>query len=740
MRRRATARSGKQCDEPTRTRTGGGVIEVTAFKREYLTSGSKTALGLQLSPLEIPAAVSVISQDLLRDQQVNNVDNALRNVAGVSKFKTGNGGEERFAIRGFDASQSIYRDGARINNALNASNIPSTETANIERIEVLKGPSALLYGQGQPGGVINYVTKRPDVAPAYGLELIGGNFGFFKVEADATGTVPLTDKIAYRFVGAYLNTDSFRDEVARERFLINPSLLITPTDSTRLIVGYEFINDDFTQDRGQVLDGDNVQGFFFSDRQDVTQFFGIPNFNSNSEAEARRIYALGEYDVVEGYRIEATYSRTDTDKTNFDSSPRFITADLAVIGPIGSPVENLVRIDPRKTIGSGRTQQVTFKHFLDLKGPAGIQHQILASYTFEDFDTFSTSFRGDRDVFFNVATREYFTQFTLDDLLDPNILQPTDSVVFGLEDFGASLDQDFREHGVNFLDYIKVNNWLSLLFGVRYSDFRDRASAFRDTNIAFRGGLVVSPTSQSSIYFSFSEGYAPSGGLLGIDDGPIDPETSRSFELGGKLSLRGGALLLTTAIFDVKQRGVPFIVNPFDEFGNPTLFEDIRFGNIGEIRTRGGEIEAVGQITDNWRIQAGYAFLDNQNTETGLGLFEVVFSEGARLPGIAAHNFNLFTFYEIETPFGELGIGGGVFAQTDVFISTENRAEFNGFIQADLAAYFKRGRWKVQINARNVTDAVFLLGQNGIDTDSFAAIRTGTSAPRTITGSIAVAF
>jgi len=121
-------------------------------------------------------------------------------------------------------------------------------------------------------------------------------------------------------------------------------------------------------------------------------------------------------------------------------------------------------------------------------------------------------------------------------------------------------------------------------------------------------------------------------------------------------------------------------------------------------------------------------------------LFEVVFSEGARLPGIAAHNFNLFTFYEVETPFGELGVGGRVFAQTDVFISTENRAEFDGFIQADLAAYFKRGRWKVQINARNVTDAVFLLGQTGIDTDSFAAIRTGTSAPRTITGSIAVAF
>ena len=135
-------------------------IVVYGFSRDYLANkGQSSAVGLDLTQLETPAAISVISQDLLQDQQVNNVDDALRNVAGVTKFKTGNGGEEKFAIRGFDASQSIFKDGARINNALNASNIPSTETANIERIEVLKGPSALLYGQGQPGGIINYILN-----------------------------------------------------------------------------------------------------------------------------------------------------------------------------------------------------------------------------------------------------------------------------------------------------------------------------------------------------------------------------------------------------------------------------------------------------------------------------------------------------------------------------------------------------------------------------------------------------
>ena len=716
-------------------------IIVEGFKRDYLDSGSRTAVGLDLSTLETPAAVSVISQDLLRDQQVNNVDDALRNVAGITKFKTGNGGEEKFSIRGFDASQSIYRDGARINNALNASNIPSTETANIERIEVLKGPSALLYGQGQPGGIINYVTKRPEFDAGYGLELIGGSFDFFKVEGDATGTI-VSDKLAYRLVAAYVNSGSFRDEVERERLLINPSLLFQPTDQIRLTVGYEFIDDKYTQDRGQVLDGNNITGYFYSDRQDETQFYGIPNWNRNTEAEAKRFYAVGEADITDGWRVEATYSRTDNDKTNVDSSPSFIDfASGTIIAPAGAPgVENIVAIQPRQTIGTGETQQVTFKNFIDFEGPAGLEHQILASYTFEDFSTESTSFRGRQLVGFNVVTGEYATLQPLTGNPDLTLIEVTDTVAFELQNRGASINQDFREHGFNILDYITINDWLAVMVGGRYSDYKDKNSDFEDTNFSFRGGIVLTPIENGSLYFSFSEGYTPSGGLLGIDDTPIDPETSRSFEFGGKLSLRDDNLLVTAALYDVEQRGVPIVVNPFDETGAPTLPANIRYGNIGEIRTRGFELEVVGQITDQWRVQAGYNLQDNEITESGVSLFGAVFTAGNRLPGIAEHNFNLFTFYDIPLAGGDFGLGGGVFYQSDVFISTENRAEYDGWMQTDLAAYYKRDRWKLQINASNVFDEDYRLAQAGTNTDSFAAIRVGTSAPRTIIGSIAFEF
>lgn len=225
-------------------------VVVTAHHRDYRIDSADSAIGIDLKLLETPAAVSVITEDLLKDQQVNNVDDALRNVAGVTKFKTGNGGEEKFSIRGFDASQSIYKDGARINNPLNASNIPSTETANIERIEVLKGPSALLYGQGEPGGIINYFTKRPELSRGANIEVLYGSDSFKKAEFDATGALDDNERFAGRMVGAYEDTDSFRNEVFRKRLLLNPSLAWLPDERSKVVIGYEYIDDEYTQDRG----------------------------------------------------------------------------------------------------------------------------------------------------------------------------------------------------------------------------------------------------------------------------------------------------------------------------------------------------------------------------------------------------------------------------------------------------------------------------------------------------------
>ncbi|MEM1435882.1 MAG: TonB-dependent receptor plug domain-containing protein, partial [Pseudomonadota bacterium] len=221
-------------------------IVVIAHYREYDPTRADTfQLGLDI--LKTPASVSVISQDLLQDLQVNNIDEALRNVAGVTRQKINNGGGESVSIRGFGAS--VFKDGAPVATGLNVASLPSTEPANLERVEVLKGPSALLYGEGGPGGLINYVTKRPDVQRSTTVEVLGGSYDFYKVEFDTTGAFTADGPFAYRVVGTYEDSESFRDEVSRKRLLINPSVSWS-NEQASIVVGVEYIDDDYTQERG----------------------------------------------------------------------------------------------------------------------------------------------------------------------------------------------------------------------------------------------------------------------------------------------------------------------------------------------------------------------------------------------------------------------------------------------------------------------------------------------------------
>lgn len=709
-------------------------VFVAGYQRDYRENEAESALGLNLKLIETPAAVSVITQDLLQDQQVNNVDDALRNVAGVTKFKTGNGGEERFSIRGFDASQSIYKDGARINNSFNASNIPSTETANIDRIEVLKGPSALLYGQGEPGGIINYITKRPQIERYGSIEVLAGSDDFKKIEADTTGAIGSLENFAYRVVATYEDSESFRNEVFRERILVNPTLAYIGSD-TYVQVGVEYIDDESTQDRGQVLDGNNVQGYFYSDRLNREQFFGIPDWNRNTTAESTRIYALAEHKVNDIWDIAFSYSNTKNDKVNFDSSPVALVGDplFAVVGPEGSAVDNLVAIGPRKSDGEGDSEQFKFTNTLSFSDGFGFEHQVLASYTREELSTDSTSFQGDQAVLFNIATGEYF-----DDPRTPvtpglEEVRVNDNITFGLVNRGSLINQDFEEQGINILDYVRFNEQWAWLIGGRFSDFQDNTNAsFDDDNFSMRTGVVFTPAEDLSFYASYSEGYTNSAGRQDENGNNIDPETSVSIEAGVKWQLLEEQLLITAALYDIDKEDIAFITNP----GEPVLF----FDNIGAVNSQGFELEVVGYITSQWRIQAGYTFTDTEITEGGTDAFSSTFTEGNQFPGIADHSFNLFSFYEIPIGTGDLGLGGGVFSQSDVFASLENRTEFDSWTQVDLAAYYKMDAWKAQLNVRNITDEEFLLTQSFISSDVFAAGRVGTSIPRSVTASIAYEF
>jgi iron complex outermembrane receptor protein len=705
-------------------------MEVTAFQRDYFAPVTDTGLGFAADLYDTPLTVMSIPMDILTDQQVNNVEDALRNVAGVSKFKQGNGGEEKFSIRGFDASQSLYKDGARINNAFNATNIATTETANIERYDVLKGPSAILYGTGEPGGVINYVTKKPRFDRAFAsAELIAGSYDYYRSELDLTGPLGASDSpFAYRLVASYEDSDSHRDFHFRERLLLAPSLSWRPTERTTVTLQYEYITDDYTQDRGQVLEGDNLNGYFYSSRQGPEQFFGVPGWNDRTTSDYQRLALLAEHRFADDSRIELAASAARTDKLLYDSGPRAIPAsNNTYVAANGDVI-----IRPGAQGGEGASDTVTTRYHKEIEagslGSASLSHKLMAQLDYEriDNDGLSYAVANTADITYNIETGVYTGI-------------PAGGFVLGASSPGV--ETDLHQYGVVLQDLVSIGRHWHVLLGARYTRVENRADRVSHEDVSPRTGVVYRPRTDLALYASWATGFNPTtatgfnpGTGNGIGGEVLDPETSEQFELGARKTFREGAIELNAAVFELRKENIagtdPASVGfPADEQWS---------SNLGETRTLGFEFQAVGRVSASLRFIAGYAYLDNELTEVGADFSA---QKGNRLPGIPEHSGNLWGVYEFQDgALRGLGLGLGLFVQGDIFASTENRASYDGFAQLDSLVYYKRDRWKLQVNVKNVTDETYNLAQAGTTSDSFAAVRLGTSTPRTFTASVAVEF
>ena len=704
-------------------------VKVTAFQRDYVAPVTTTGLGMDADLFDTPLTVMSIPMDILTDQQVNNVEDALRNVAGVSKFKQGNGGEEKFSIRGFDASQSLYKDGARINNAFNATNIATTETANIERYDVLKGPSAILYGTGEPGGVINYVTKKPLFQHYDSAEAIIGSYDYYRGEFDLTGPLggPGTP-FAYRFITSYEDSDSHRDYHFRERLLLAPSVTWAPTDRTSITLQYEYITDDYTQDRGQVLEGNDLVGYTYSSRLDPDQFFGVPGWNDQTNSDYQRAAVLAQHRFDDDSCLELTASAARTDKLLYDSGPRAIPASSnTYISPAGN-----VTIRPAAQGGEGASDTVTARYHKEISagsfGDAPLTHKLLLQTDYEriDNDGVTYSVANTADITYNVNTGDYTGI-------------PAGGFVLGAAAPGVSTD--LHQYGIVLQDLVSIGRHWHVLLGGRYSHVENRIGRVNYDDVSPRTGIVYRPRTDLAFYASWATGFNPttatgfnsvSGNGIG---GPVlDPETSEQFELGVRKVFLNGGLELNAAVFDLRKKDIAGT----DPASIALPAAQQWSSNLGETRTLGFELQAVGRITSSLRLIAGYAYLDNELTEVGANFTS---QKGNRLPGIPEHSGNLWGVYEVqEGRMRGLGLGLGLFVQGDIFASTENRATYDGFAQLDSLVYYKRGQWKAQLNVKNLTNEVYNLAQAGTTADNFAAVRVGTSTPRTFTASFALEF
>lgn len=687
----------------------------TNYRAETATTANR---GIAAPILDTPRSVQVVTPQLIQDRKIVDPQEAVQNVSGVQRGGVRAGAGESYIVRGF-RQQSLIKDGFRAGEMSGSSLFTfggPTDAANIDRIEVLKGPSSILYGRGEPGGTVNYVTKLPSFDTRFSLEQQVGSYDFYRTEASANLNI-VPDRFAIRLDAAYENNESFIDFVEGERFFVAPSLKWQIGENTLLTFRSEYTNDDRSTTTGiPYINGQVVPGAPYH------RYFGEPGV-TEMETETWRGLLTLEHKWNESHKTIASVhgSRIEAEGVNFILFNFAGPLQDPVTGDIARAVEEVdfttehftARLDHvwDWTIYEGAASTVTDK---DGKAVAAtgrvfptIKNQMLISGEFERQTTEGMRLLSSHSPL-NPRNPNY-TGF------EPRPLLPFPGFPARFLD-DRSTDADALS--LLLMNRLSIADTVHITFGGRYEWFDansqyayDAATPFGSANNDVSEetfnpfvGLVVKPTRNISLYASYAEStYA----FKNVDSAtvtgePLDPERAKQFEVGVKGEFFDNRLLITAAAFEIEKTDVSA-----EDPNNPFFVI-----NAGEERSRGIEVDITGEPIKGWRIAANYAYVDSRIDSNPVGL-----NVGHRLPGVPENSGGIFSTYEIQTgALKGLGFGGGAFFSDRVEYDLSNSGNVSGWVQFDAVVYYKRENFRAQINVKNLTDEeIYFTGVGGGD-------------------------
>ncbi|ESA35319.1 hypothetical protein N836_12590 [Leptolyngbya sp. Heron Island J] len=639
----------------------------------YVVPRASTATRTDTPLDEIPQSIQIIPEEILDDQQVIRLNDALRNASGVVSNSLDQRGQ-RFIIRGFSSS-SILRDGFRQTDG-GSGNAGFQELANIDRIEVLKGPASILAGSLEPGGAINLVTKKPLSAPFYQLGLRVGNRELIEPSIDISGPLTEDGRLLYRLNALYRNEDYHRDfDVPVERFFIAPVLSWAISDRTDLTVELEYSDETRPADFGGIpVIGDRVADVPFD------RITGEPDDDASNEF------------LRLGYQFEHRFS----DRWKVRNSFRYISFDNDFVSNVAfgtnEATGDLFRIwiQNAQPSNSYELQANVVGEF----ATGSIEHTLLAGV----------------DLYRRDGENRRRTDFTPQPPF--NVFDPVYGLVSRPDSFNEPPPQitDFRTDnlGIYVQDQVTLLDNLFLLAGLRYDtvtediDDLERNTSDSQSNDAFtpRIGLVYQPTDNLSLYTSYSTSFVPNSARDRSGD-LLEPEEGRQFEIGARADLLDGRLSANLALFNITKQNVATAdpeALPGESFAIAT----------GEQRSQGVELDVIGEILPGWDIVANYAYTDADITEDNNGL------EDNRLFGVPEHNVNLWTNYEmLQGDLAGLGFGIGVNYISDRFGDNENSYVLEDYFLTNAAVSYRRDNWRAALNFRNLFDVDYIDSSEG---------------------------
>ncbi len=665
----------------------GGAVDKGGYVVKMATAATKTDTPI----METPMSVQVIPKAVLEDTQSMTLPDAVNGKVSGVLGRTGGGYlYDNFIIRGFTGTGfgDAYRNGL-----YNRQDI--YDMSNIEQIEILKGPAAILYGRIEPGGLVNYVTKKPLATPYYAIQQQLGSDHQLRTSADATGPIDENQTLLYRINASYTDNGSFRDFVGNKREFIAPSLTWRPTKDFEANLELEHKRDNFHADIGTLAIGNRPAP--------------IPINRSLTDGPTRT--SINNTLVA----FDWTYHFNDDWKLTNRYHQQDWQYNMGSVLAGGLQADN-VTLNRNLLLGVQKVN--TNATNLDLNGKFelfGAKHDLLIGV-----DEFRAQ---------TASSPQLFTAGPTINIFNP---------VYNIVNYGAFTPNNnfYRKEawsGLYAQDQITFFEKLHILLGVRHDSVKtgaasslvslDAAKAARietsDSQFSPRLGVLYQLRDWLSAYGSYTESFGGNNGVS-ASGAPFDPQKGKQYEVGFKTETFDKRLASTIALFDLTKYNMLTA-----DLNNPG-FQIL----AGEAKSTGIEVDVTGQVTDKINLLATYAYTDARYTRNNNGL------QGMRLANVPLNQGSLWGTYQLDDAF-KAGLGGVAVGSRQG--DNQNTFQLPGYGRLDaMVAYTQRvGQSKLtaQLNINNLLDTKYFANSGG---GSRAAIMPGS--PRSVLGSVKYEF
>ena len=641
-------------------------IVVTGANSGYVAQDIVTATKTDTPLLDVPQTISVVTREQLDDQAHYSLGDVLRYVPGTTVGQ-GEGNRDQITLRGQNTTADFFLDGVRDDVQYYRG------LYNVERVEILKGPYALIFGRGGGGGIINRVQKSPIDEETFGAARASINsFGGWDLSGDIN--IALSDKTALRINSVYEAMEGDRQFVDGNRFAINPYLGLDISEDWKLGFSYEYVNDDRVNDRGvpsiaTVAGQPNtpIRGY-------NRQFFGVPGLNRTTlEAHIAKLRLDGQ--LTDTLKFTSTVLYGDYDKLYDNAFP-----NAAATSQTGTVVLEAYS-DPTK-----RANLIAQANLIWDVATGPLDHKLLFGVEYGDQNTANKRFN------------RIFTPGNVLNLVNP--VYPT--VTFTTPSRDTVSDVKFFSAYAQ--DQVSLGEHFDVVVGLRYDSFKikgtdfipliDRSFGRSDKKVSPRVGLIWKPQENISVYSSYSQSFLPRSGdqfiTLAPNQDNLAPEKFTNYELGAKWDIRPD-LNVTAAVFRLDRTNTTIVdpANPLNALLLPGT------------RTKGVELALTGRVIPNWQASLGYTYQDSYRSD----------DQSILLGQVPKHQFAFWNRYDLNDA---IGVGLGVVHQSSQFAAIRTSAtttKLPSFTRVDAALYF------------DVSEAIQLQAnvENLFDTDYFAS-------------------